>query len=213
MAPKRKSGKRRSKGNGLLQGILIGMAVVAGLGGVGFVGYQVITKVIQPAIAEQKARKLQEDTARAQGRPFPPRGWTTYKYGDFEMFVPENREMGASLMPSSPGVHGFTVYRGRAHGIGVTITTISGMGGGGMFDAIDPSKVASQKNCKVISQRQLGGSPRCLELIVEVDRQPGLIRYYETDYNHILFIAMEGNTKSTFFQEIVSSMSNRTPLR
>lgn len=177
MAIKRKSGKRRSNQSGLISGILIGLLVVGGLGGLGFAGYQIYKKVIVPALAEQRAKKLRDEFAAAEGRPAVPKGWTTYNYGNFQMFVPEENDLSRqNPMPNTPGVVLTGLWVGRANHIEVTIMTISLTGlhpelnGRNFFDSLDPSGMASQRNGKLISHRQLEGVPRCLEASIELDQ-------------------------------------------
>ena len=220
MAPKRKSGKRRSKENGLIKGILIGLAVVAGLGGVGFVGYQIYSKAIlpAPALTEQKAQKLPEEVATPERKPLLPKGWKTYKAGTFQMLVPAINDLpDASSMSKVPGVIVSTLYFGRADSMAVNIskTSITGshpeLNGRNLFDVLDPAGIASQRNGKLIGQRQLEGVPRCLEASIELDQKPGILRFYEESPTDLLIVAIEGDSKSTMFRDVVSSISFQSP--
>ena len=157
MAIKRKSGKRRSNQNGLISGILIGLLVVGGLGGVGFVGYMVYNKVILPALAEQKAKKLREEVAAAEGQPTVPAGWRLYNQEQIQMIVPDKPS--ASL--SSPVRGQFELFEASADGIDIYIsrqTVLPIQGRGNLYDYFKFGGPSSP--LKVTRERKLDGPPR-----------------------------------------------------
>ncbi len=208
MAIKRKSGKRRSNQSRLVSGILIGLVVVIGLGGVGFVGHMVYNKVILPALAEQKAKRIREEFAAAEGRPAVPTGWRLYSQGQFQMIVPD---MPSASLPS-PERGQFQLFEASADGLDIYIarqTTLPIPGRSNLYDYFTFGGPSGP--LQVTRERKLDGPPRGQEAYFSRDGKTSYSRVYEESPTSLLIIDIVGDTNSARHQEVVRSISCRPP--
>lgn len=208
MVPKRKSGKRRSNGNGLVKGILIGLAVVGGIGGLGFVGYLFYNKAILPALAEQKAQKLHQESNVPDGKAAAPPGWVWYRKGNFVMLMPKNSK---TVMRDENGYLAAARYEGSRDGVSIEIAQVIvtprlGIGGGAtLFDTFLPENNPGIFEIKNV--RQLEGVPRCREITALHRGDDSVVRFYEDSPTQLLMIVLIGNPNNARVQEVMRSMS------
>lgn len=203
VAIKRKSKKRRTSASGVVSGVLIGLLVIGGLCGIGFVGYLIYEKVVVPALAEQRAEKLRQEFAAEQGQPGVPVGWRLYKLGQLQMIVPDKESAVLSL---SRGKGQMELFEASADGIDVYIsrqTVEPVQGRGSFYDYFSFSSPAYQ----VIRERKMDGPPRNQEAYVSVGQQTSYSRVFEESPTSLLIIDIAGDINSVRHQDVVRSIS------
>lgn len=222
VATKRKSKKHRSSGSGIASGVVIGLLLIGGLGGIGFVGYLIYEKVVVPALAEQRAEKVRQEFAAAQGQAGVPAGWKMYSLGQFQMLVPEQNRLAGPTIQRTNGDEIKTIYHGQADGVSIGISTLrldgmaSQFSGRSVFDVMlekaNREKLQASMRRSIVQDRILDGSPRCREFLVNNNGTNELNRWYEDGPTGILVIGMVGDPQLARFQEVVRSMAYAAPV-